>query len=72
MISQKTHLETQVQDKKYIFQCEATAVLNDTLQALDIFRSYIYGRIKQLEDQEKPIVPETPPSEQESNPNGHQ
>ena len=52
MISQKTHLETEVNGKKFGFHCECTALLQETLSALDTFRSYIYGRMKEAEDME--------------------
>jgi hypothetical protein len=53
MISQKSQLETKINDKDHTFQCHSNAPLMECLQALDIFRSYIYGRIKEVEEQAK-------------------
>lgn len=51
MISQKTQLKTELEKKEYIFHCESHATLTEVFQALDMFRNYIYGRIKDAEDQ---------------------
>lgn len=50
MLSQKTQLETKVNEKDHTYHCPANAVLNECLEALNIFTSYIYGRIKQNEE----------------------
>lgn len=54
MISQRTQLETKVNEKTHMYQCDPLASLQDVLQALNTFRSYIVGRIKESEDQQKP------------------
>jgi hypothetical protein len=61
MISQKTQLETKVNDKEHTFQCAGNSALTECLEALNIFTSYIYGRIKQNEDAAKatPAPPQT-------------
>lgn len=51
MISQKTQLETKVNEKPFIFQCEPNASLTECFEAISIFRSYIIGRIKEADEQ---------------------
>ena len=51
MISQKTQLETKVKDQDHTYQCPSTATLMECYEALNIFRSYIYGRLKEHEEQ---------------------
>lgn len=53
MLSQKSQLMTKVNDKEHVFQCDPSASLAEVLQALDFFRSYVYGRIKEDEDKKK-------------------
>lgn len=60
MLSQKTQLETKVNEKDHTYHCPANAVLNECLEALNIFTSYIYGRIKQNEEVAKAQMA-TPP-----------
>jgi len=53
MISQKSQLEVKIQEKDHTYQCGPNCPLNECLDALNIFRSYIYGRIKEAEELEK-------------------
>lgn len=62
MISQKTQLETKVQDQDHTYLCPTNASLVQCFEALNVFRSYIYGRIKEAEDQ-KILEQETPKTE---------
>lgn len=50
MISQKTQLETKVNEKDHTYHCPNTASLLECLEAINIFRSYIYGRLKENEE----------------------
>lgn len=61
MISQKTQLKTEIEKKEFTFHCEPNAALNEVYQALDMFRTYIYGRIKDAENQKAQA--EKPPEE---------
>lgn len=51
MIGQKIQLQTQVGGRDHTYQCDPTCPLTDVLDALNVFRSYIYGRIKETEEQ---------------------
>lgn len=53
MISQKTQLETKVKDQDHTYHCPVNATLVECLEALNTFRSYIYGRLKEYEEQSK-------------------
>lgn len=53
MISQKSQLETKINDRDYTFQCAVDAPLNDAFAAVDTFRSYLFGRIKEIEEAQK-------------------
>lgn len=53
MISQKTHFELKISNKDHIYQFDPTATLADIFSALDTMRSYVYGRIKEAEEQQK-------------------
>lgn len=63
MINQKTQLDTQVNQKPFIFQCEPNASLAECYEAINIFRSYIFGRIKESEEPKPPAenIPEPKP-----------
>jgi hypothetical protein len=50
MISQKTQLETKVSEKDHTYHCPANAVLDECLEALNVFISYVYGRKKMNEE----------------------
>jgi len=60
MISQKTQLETKIKDQDHTYQCPANATLLECLEGLNIFRSYVFGRIKEAEEanQPKPVQQE--------------
>ena len=53
MISQKTQLETKINERDYTFHCALDAPLNDAFAAVDTFRSYLFGRIKEVEELQK-------------------
>ena len=53
MISQKTQLETKVKGLDHKYQCEPNCPLVDCLEALDTFRFYIIGRIKEAKEAEE-------------------
>ncbi len=61
MISQKTQLETKINEKAFSFQCEPSASLQECFEGINVFRSYIFGRIKEAEEAAKP--PENPQGE---------
>jgi len=64
MISQKTQLQIEVQGKNHLYQCEPNCSLQEVLEALSVFRSYIYGRMKEDEEQKKSLASnEQPKSE---------
>jgi hypothetical protein len=50
MLSQKTQIETKIADKDHTYQCPNDSSLIACLEALNTFRSYIYGRIKENEE----------------------
>lgn len=56
MISQKTQLTTSVGGREHAYQCDPGCALPEVLEALNTFRSYIYGRIKEAEEKmQKPM-----------------
>ncbi len=57
MIKQVTQLVTTIKDKEQVFHCDPSASLTDVLEGLNTFRSYVYGRIKEAEEQSKPSEP---------------
>jgi hypothetical protein len=68
MISQKTQLETKVNEKDHTYHCAVNTSLMECLEALNIFRSYIYGRIKENEDIAKAQSEANPPVTDEVKP----
>lgn len=53
MISQKTQLETKVKDQDHTYYCPSTATLLECYEALNTFRSYVYGRLKEHEESQQ-------------------
>lgn len=53
MIKQKTVLETKIGDREHVYLCDPSSSLPEVFQALNEFRSYVYGRIKEAEEQAK-------------------
>lgn len=53
MISQKSQLDAPINGKNHIYQCDASSTLAECFEAINIFRSYIFGRIKEAEEQAK-------------------
>lgn len=60
MISQKTQLEVKVKDKNHTYDFPPNATLLECLEALNTFSSYIFGRIKDVEEQSRPqeVIPQ--------------
>ena len=50
MLKNKTHLETDVEGKIHSYACEFNTPIDHAIQALDTFRSYLYGRKKEQEE----------------------
>lgn len=50
MLKNKTHLETDVEGRMHSYACEFNTPIDHALQALDTFRSYLYGRKKEQEE----------------------
>lgn len=53
VISQKTQLEIKIKDQNHTYHCPANATLLECFDALNTFRAYIFGRIKELEEEVK-------------------
>jgi hypothetical protein len=53
MLKNIVEMETEVSTRKYTFHCEPNAPLPDVYEALNQFRSYVYGRLKEHEEQQK-------------------
>ena len=53
MIQQKTQLTTKINDKEHIYQCDPNSSLSDVYESLNVFRNYIFGRIKEQEELQK-------------------
>ncbi len=52
MLKQKTHIELEKNDKMHSYICESGATLSEVFEVLSSMRSYIYGRIKEIEEAE--------------------
>jgi hypothetical protein len=50
MLKNKTCLETEIEGKVHSYACEFNTQIDHALQALDTFRSYLYGRKKEQEE----------------------
>jgi len=53
MITQKTQLAIEINERDFVFQCEPSSPLEDVFGALDQMRAYVYGRIKEAEEAKK-------------------
>lgn len=51
MLKQKAQLETSIGNNLHVYQCENNTSLKEVYEALSVFRSYIYGRMKEAEEQ---------------------
>jgi hypothetical protein len=50
MLKNKTCLETEIEGKVHCYSCEINTQIGHAIQALDTFRSYLYGRQKEQEE----------------------
>ncbi len=53
MLKNTVTMETEVNSHKFSFHCESNTPLTEVYEALNQFRSYVYGRLKELEEQQK-------------------
>lgn len=62
MLTNKTQLETTTAGGAHVYQCAPNTPLQEVYEALGHFRTYVYGRLKELEEQQK--APVEAPTEQ--------
>ena len=53
MITNKTQLTTKTKSSEHIYQLDPNTPLEEVVEALSTFRSYAYGRLKELQEQAK-------------------
>jgi hypothetical protein len=53
MLSNKIHIETKIEDENFEFVCRAGCATQKAFQAADEIRSYLYGKLKEQEEQQK-------------------
>lgn len=53
MLTNKVQLETKTANSDHTYICANNAPLQEVYEALTQFRTYVYGRMKEVEEQQK-------------------
>ena len=53
MLTNKVQLETKTATSDHIYLCANNTPLAEVYEALTQFRTYVYGRMKEIEEQQK-------------------
>lgn len=53
MLKNKVHYETKIDEEEFTFICRSGCLTAKALQAVDEYRTYIFGLLKQQEETEK-------------------
>lgn len=53
MLSNKTQLTTKTKTSEHTYQCDPATPIDEVVEALSELRSYAYGRMKELQEQQK-------------------
>ncbi len=57
MLRHKIQLETKTATGEHTYQCEPNVPLTEVYEAINTFRAYVYGRLKEAEEQQKASQP---------------
>jgi len=53
MLTNKVQLETKTSTSDHTYLCATNTPLTEVYEALTQFRTYVYGRLKEMEEQQK-------------------